>query len=119
MDGRSQDLWLSAMDKLDDADKQRLITFGDVTSPSQRLNVLDGVGQTTREAYEVCVRKRWSFKPPGAQGKRIIVRDLIGKITHWLEVFKGIGDQAVNFDPAFAALPWAGARFLLQVCLSP
>ncbi|OJJ06515.1 hypothetical protein ASPVEDRAFT_327326 [Aspergillus versicolor CBS 583.65] len=118
MGGRSQDLWLSAMDKLDDADKQRLITFGDITSPSQRLDVLDGFGQTTREAYEICVRKRWSFKLPGEQGKRIIVRDLIGKITHWLEVFKGIGDQAVNFDPAFAALPWAGARFLLQIAIN-
>lgn len=117
MDGQIQDLWLSALAKLDEADKKLLLAFGDVNDRSKRVDILDGFGQTTREAYEMCVRKRWSFKLPGGQGKKIIVRDLIGKTTHWLDVFKGIGDQAVNFDPAFAALPWAGARFLLQVCL--
>jgi hypothetical protein len=31
-------------------------------------------------------------------------------------MFKQVGDVAVQYDPAHAALPWAGIRFLLQVC---
>ncbi|KAF8417291.1 hypothetical protein EV426DRAFT_711742 [Tirmania nivea] len=31
--------------------------------------------------------------------------------------FKEIGDIIVQFDPGHAALPWAGFRFLLKICL--
>ena len=114
MNGQSQSPWLSAIAMLDEADK-KLLAFDDNNDPGARLNILDRFGQTTREAYDACVRKRWSFELPGEEGKKVIVRDLLGKITHWIEVFKSIGDQAVAFDPVHAALPWAGARFLLQV----
>jgi hypothetical protein len=33
----------------------------------------------------------------------------------WVDKFKTIGDNAIQYDPAHAALPWAGVRFILQV----
>ena len=36
----------------------------------------------------------------------------------WIGRFKEIGDIAIQYVPVHAALPWAGVRFLLQVCRS-
>lgn len=41
--------------------------------------------------------------------------DLFSKIVKWIDIFKQVGDAAVQYDPVHAALPWAGVRFLLQV----
>ncbi|KAI5840895.1 hypothetical protein BZA05DRAFT_242392 [Tricharina praecox] len=38
------------------------------------------------------------------------------KIGRWIQRFKDIGDIVVQYDPGHAALPWAGFRFLLQLC---
>ncbi|KAJ5152822.1 uncharacterized protein N7482_009300 [Penicillium canariense] len=116
MGSQALSLWSDAAAKLSEAD-QKLLAFDDASNHDSRsLDVIDKLGQTTNEAYETCIRKRWQIKLPGKQDK-IIVRDLLGKITHWIEVFKTVGDQAISFDPGHAALPWAGARFLLQVGL--
>jgi hypothetical protein len=40
----------------------------------------------------------------------------MGVRIQWVEKFKQIGDIAVHSDQAHATLPWAGIRFLLQVC---
>jgi hypothetical protein len=45
----------------------------------------------------------------------VIFRDILAKIIKWIDLFKQIGDVAVQYDPAHAALPWAGVRFILQV----
>lgn len=47
----------------------------------------------------------------------IILRDIAAKIISVLDVFKAVGDTAVQVDPGAAALPWALIRFLLQVGL--
>lgn len=113
MGSDSQSLWASALAKMDE-DDQKLLTIDPNNNDPKHLNVIDSLRQTTNDAYETCVRRRWQIKLPGKQEK-IIVRDLLGKITHWLEVFKTVGDQAMAYDPGHAALPWAGVRFLLQV----
>lgn len=117
MGSHPQSLWISAAGKLDESDKS-LLTFdqnNDDINEQSTLDVIDSLTHTTNEAYEICVRKRWQIKLPGKKDK-IVVRDLLGKITHWIQVFKNVGDQAVSFDPGHSALPWAGARFLIQVC---
>jgi hypothetical protein len=45
----------------------------------------------------------------------VIVRHILLKVVKWVNHFKEIGDIIVNYDPAHAALPWAGVRFVLQV----
>ena len=52
------------------------------------------------------------------RGKEVVLQDVGTKILHWLNRFKQIGDIIVQYDPAHAALPWAGFRFLLQVGLN-
>lgn len=106
----SQSLWQSAKSKLDRVD-QELLAFDD----QDRLDILERLGETTREAYDPCVRKRWHINVPGKRGEKIIICDLLSWIVHWVQVFKDVGDQAIQYDPGHVALPWLGARFLLQV----
>lgn len=117
MGSHTRSLWTCAAGKLDETD-QSLLAFGqeinNAINDESTLDLVESLTSTTHEAYELCVRKRWQIKLPGRKDK-IIVRDLLGKITHWIQVFKNVGDQAISFDPGHAALPWAGARFLLQV----
>ncbi|KAI5842361.1 hypothetical protein BZA05DRAFT_192690 [Tricharina praecox] len=51
------------------------------------------------------------------KGDDIVLRDIAMKIGRWIQRFKDIGDIVVQYDPGHAALPWAGFRFLLQLCL--
>lgn len=46
----------------------------------------------------------------------MILRDIFDKLIKWIDIFKQVGDAAVQYDPVHAALPWAGIRFVLQVC---
>lgn len=65
---------------------------------------------------QLCLQKRWKFKKPN--GDVVIVRDLLEKISLWIDRFKEVGDTVVQYDPAHAALPWAAFRFLLQTAVS-
>lgn len=110
MGTQRKSLWESAKAKLDEEDQDFLAFDG-----QDRLEVLDKLGETAHAAHEECVRKKWRIKIPGKRGGKIIVRDLLSKVVHWLKVFKEVGDQVVQYDPGHVALPWAGIRFLLQV----
>lgn len=61
----------------------------------------------------MCDQEKWKFN---VGGKVINLRDRAEKILEWVDKFKQIGDIAIQYDPVHAALPWAGIRFLLQVC---
>lgn len=67
----------------------------------------------TEQARKRSVDKSWSFKRKN--GEIVFVRDLLAKAAKWANHFKDVGDIAVQYDPAHAALPWAGVRFLLNV----
>lgn len=116
----TQSLWMTAKAKLDKVD-QKLLDFdsddGMKRTRQNELDILESLERTTREAYNTCVHKRWQITIPG-KGKKIIIRDLLSKVAHCIELFKSVGDQAVQYDPGHAALPWAGARFLLQIAIN-
>ncbi|KAF8416300.1 hypothetical protein EV426DRAFT_686871, partial [Tirmania nivea] len=59
--------------------------------------------------------KEWKIK---FLGDDIVLRHVGLKILHWVNRFKEVGDIIVQFDPGHAALPWAGFRFLLKICLA-
>ena len=65
-------------------------------------------------AIDESIHKRWRIAL-WKSGKKIILRDVLRKVSKWLGVFKQVGDVAVQFDPVHAALPWAAVGFLLQV----
>lgn len=77
----------------------------DLVSPQ---SLLDAAIQRQKELE----KHRWVLR---MGGKNIVLRDVAAKIVHWINMFKEMGDIAVNFNPVHAALPWTGVRFLLQV----
>jgi hypothetical protein len=100
-------LWEKAAESLSAEDKQN-INF----EPLDNLTIVNAVLKVVEDKKKLRMRGRWTFTKGG---KQIIIRDLLEKIVVWVNKFKEIGDLAVQYDPAHAALPWAGVRFLLQV----
>jgi len=105
----SNDLWADAAAQLSDNDR-RNINF----SCPDKLKVLSDLLETTQRTRQECINKRWHYKRKS--GEKVILVDLISKVIKWIDLFKQVGDTAVQYDPAHAALPWAGVRFLLEVC---
>jgi hypothetical protein len=95
------------VEALDDEEK------GDVNFEREdKLAILKDVLEAVDEKKKMCLQKRWKYKKGG---KEIIIRDKLEKVLEWVNRFKEVGDIAVQYDTAHAALPWAGVRFLLQV----
>ncbi len=103
-----KDLWATALKSLDVKDRQRLA----VSKSAERI-VLNDIVRLVEGKKALCLQRRWKFKR--SSGELVILRDVFEKILHWVNKFKEAGDIIVQYDPAHAALPWAGVRFLLQV----
>ena len=108
----SSDLWVAALNQLNEEDR-KLVDF----DGQRKLDILSDLGQLVSNAKENSIKERWRFHRPG-DGQTVILRDLFSKIAVWIDRFKEVGDIVVQYDPVHAALPWAGVRFLLQVCRS-
>jgi hypothetical protein len=108
----SNDLWARAAAELSDEEKSN-INF----SRPDKLNVLSDLLELTEQSRQECIRKRWRYTRKS--GETVIFMDLFSKVVKWIDIFKQVGDAAVQYDPVHAALPWAGVRFLLQVCIIP
>ena len=104
----SNDLWADAASRLSDDDKLH-INF----SRPDKLDILAELHADAEESKQRSVESRWKYTRKS--GETVVIRDVFEKIVRWLDVFKQVGDMAVQYDPAHAALPWAGVRFLLQV----
>jgi len=108
------DLWEDAFQKLSPGDQEAVgrlkISLNTQKPFSETIQELLDL---TTKVQDKCQSKSYKFS---FKGKEIIMRDVAGKIIFWLNKFKEVGDVAVNFDPVHASLPWAGVRFLLQVC---
>jgi len=106
------DLWASALATLYVEDRQRIAFEG-----QDKLDVLTDLQTQSNAAKDKALENRWRFRRPGRGGKdeTVVLRDLFSKIVVWVDRFKQVGDIAVQYDPAHAALPWAGVRFLLIV----
>ena len=106
----NKDLWTAALNTLSE-EERKLVAF----DGQHKLDVLSDLGQLVDNAKEHSIKKRWRFHRPDG-GQTVILRDLFSKIVVWMDRFKEVGDIVVQYDPVHAALPWAGVRFLLQVC---
>jgi hypothetical protein len=103
----NDNLWQQALHALSDEDKGRL------ADSTEKLDILDEILDQVNAKKEICLLKRWKYT--NNKGEIVIIRDMLDKITTWIQKFKDIGDIVVQYDPSHAALPWAGIRFLLQV----
>ena len=102
----ANNLWDKALQTLDEQDKAN-INFN-----TNKLDILKDILAAATDKQRLCLEKCWKYKKGN---KEIIIRDQLGKIIAWVDKFKQIGDQIVQYDPGHAALPWAGVRFFLQV----
>lgn len=112
----SQDLWEEALQKVSAehraAIQHELSSY--FSSPQQPLSdMIDHLHSLTEQKRAECEKRGWKFE---YNGQQVILRDVAEKVIVWLNKFKEVGDVAFNFDPVHLALPWAGVRFLLQVC---
>ena len=103
-----QDLWLKAYDTLDESTKKNLAY--DTNNKSVIARTALRVAQDKRQ---LCIQKQWKYTK--ANGRVIILRDVVEKVIAWLDKFMKIGDLAMQYDALHAALPWAAVRFVLQV----
>ncbi|KAI1415399.1 hypothetical protein F5Y13DRAFT_196737 [Hypoxylon sp. FL1857] len=62
-----------------------------------------------------CVRKKWKVT---IRGHTVILRDVLEKISVWVDKFLKFGDIAIQYDPASAALPWAAVRLIMQAAVN-
>jgi hypothetical protein len=106
------DLWARAAAELNEEDRSH-INF----SCPDKLRILSELYAFTEHSRQECVKKKWRYTRQA--GETVIVSDLFGQVIGWIDLFKQVGDCAVQYDPVHAALPWAGVRFLLQVCGLP
>ena len=65
---------------------------------------------------EECESKQWTIH--AGNGRTVTIRNIFEKIAQWIWKYVAVGDVAVQYDPAHAALPWAIIRFILQVRFS-
>ncbi|KAM3075671.1 hypothetical protein ACMFMG_007803 [Clarireedia jacksonii] len=106
----NNNLWQQALQTLSDEDKGRL------AGSTDKLDILDEILDQVKAKKEICLLKRWKYT--NNKGEIVIIRDMLDKITTWIQKFKDIGDIVVQYDPSHAALPWAGIRFLLQIAVN-
>jgi hypothetical protein len=103
----SNDLWALAAAELSEHDRHN-INFS-----CEKRYILEELLVLAQGSEKKCIEKRWRYTRKS--GETVILRDLFSKIVKWIDIFKQIGDNAVQYDPAHATLPWAAVRFVLQV----
>ncbi len=69
-------LWASALERLNDMDRQFSICDG-----HDNLDILSDLQVLTESARDQCIKKRWRFTRPGSNGEIIVIRDLFSKIV--------------------------------------
>lgn len=104
----AENLWDKAVEALNDEERAQL----DFQRPDKRL-VLEELLEVIEDKKQLCLRRRWKVRK--RNGELVFLRDVLGKLTLWINKFREVGDVAVQYDPSHAALPWAGVRLVLQV----
>ena len=104
------DLWAAALKDLPPIEQS--CVRGHLNESSDPMDILF----VTQSQREEMWKKRLSVKR--RNGERVLLYDIFGKTAKWVQKFISVGDAAVQYDPAHAALPWAAVRFVLQACIS-
>ena len=106
-------MWSRAINSDELSSKERK-TLADVGFEVDSQVMASAVRSMTEEILDERKGELWKVKFREGDSD-VVLRDVGMKILRWVDKFKQIGDIIVQFDPAHAALPWAGFRFLLQV----
>lgn len=103
-------IWANALDDLIPIEQSCI--RGHLNESSDPKDIL----LVTQTQKDETWKKRLSVKR--RNGERVFIYDIFGKTAKWIQKFISVGDVAVQYDPAHAALPWAAIRFVLQACIS-
>ncbi|KAF4554543.1 Ankyrin repeat-containing protein 39 [Elsinoe fawcettii] len=102
----SRKLWKEAVDQLTPEVKARL-----EKAKGGRLNQVTAVLDLARDTCKDAKLKGLKLK---LGDKTVFARDVLEKTVAAINRVKDVVDQAVAYDPAHAALPWAAFRLLLH-----
>jgi len=102
----TNDLWSKAYKQLPEEYKKDLAKL-------EKLNIIQKLFAIAKQAEKQNLTKQFKLK---WGDKEIDVREKAEGFVEWLNKFKEIGDIVMQYDPGYAALPWAGVRFILMVC---
>ena len=101
-------LWDVALSKLPEQEQKELRSGLNARGNFEINALTTTVSQLQRQVLS----ERWQVK---LGPKELDFRPVLDNIVSWAKKFIAIGDIAVQYDPAHAALPWAALRFVLQV----
>lgn len=111
-----QPLWQEAWDSLPHSDRQLIETVTQNSGSNERI--FSDLERIAHQRKQDLHDRNWDDKNQLAGKDAVRVQVAISRIITCLRRFKEVGDIAVNFDPAHAALPWAAFRFVLEVCIA-
>jgi hypothetical protein len=103
-------LWDQAILRLD---KKQQVIITQIKDGSCKPH--DLLAEVNKEV-EKCEAKQWNIYTT-RNGRRIFLRDVLGRIAGFLQKVTAVGDCLVQYDPGHMSIPWAFARFLLMVSL--
>ncbi|KAF8451222.1 hypothetical protein BGX38DRAFT_1269487 [Terfezia claveryi] len=101
------DLWSRAYKLLPEQYKMGLDNL-------DKLDIIQKLFDIAKQAEEEHAAKQFMLK---WGNKEIDVQEKAKGFVSWLNKFKEIGDIVMQYDPAHAALPWAGVRFILMLVI--
>ncbi|KAI8634826.1 hypothetical protein F5Y19DRAFT_469876 [Xylariaceae sp. FL1651] len=109
----SQSKWDQALERLRKEDQEQFdLARKSFNNPH---NVLSSVLEAANKRKEECLKKRWKLV---VNGRTIIMRDVLEKLSVWVKKLVAIGDIAIQYNPVSAALPWAALRLILQASIN-
>ncbi|KAH6962195.1 hypothetical protein BKA56DRAFT_598467 [Ilyonectria sp. MPI-CAGE-AT-0026] len=103
------DLWAEAFKALDSTTQLRLSELD--IGP---LKAAEGIKQIIDSAHQKETDCRKNFGTFKIGKRKVDLGVCFRNIVSWLNKFKEVGDTIVQYDPGYAALPWALFRFILQ-----
>ncbi|PTB48811.1 hypothetical protein M431DRAFT_127355 [Trichoderma harzianum CBS 226.95] len=108
-EGRSASRWAAALQRLSKEDQTQFeLAQNGIDDPK---SVLSNVLTATNKRKEECMKKRWKLV---IKGQTIIIRDILEKLSNWVQKLLAVGDVIIQYDPIHAALPWAAIKLIMQ-----
>ena len=101
-------LWEVALSKLPEKEQKQLQSG---LNPQGTFEI-NALSTTVSQLQQQVHSERWQVR---LGHRELNLRHVLDSIVSWVKKFIAIGDIAVQYDPAHAALPWAALRFVLQV----
>ncbi|PTB68604.1 hypothetical protein BBK36DRAFT_49405 [Trichoderma citrinoviride] len=112
-DSKSASRWAKALQKLSKEDQAQFeLASKSIDDPK---SVLSNVLVATNKRKEECLKKRWKLS---IKGQTVILRDVLEKISAWVQKLLAVGDVIIQYDTSHMALPWAAVRLIMQVTVN-